>query len=138
MRCRLILLISEHPIQQGIRKGGVRIFGHGEDGRRGRRGRTEWRILGSRICCFTRILVVLEEVECQRLASVFSGGNHCHHLADRDNDTVSHNSLQAGAAGGRDGFKVSTKPSTLHLCYTTITNHHTSHTVLLCTVHYKV
>ena len=22
MRCRLILLISEHPIQQGIRKGG--------------------------------------------------------------------------------------------------------------------
>ena len=29
MRCRLILLISEHPIQQGIRKGGVRIFGHG-------------------------------------------------------------------------------------------------------------
>ena len=34
MRCRLILLISEHPIQQGIRKG--------------RRGRTERRILGSR------------------------------------------------------------------------------------------
>ena len=40
MRCRLILLITEHPIQQGIRKGGVRHFGHG-------RGRTEWRILGS-------------------------------------------------------------------------------------------
>ena len=41
MRCRLILLISEHPIQQGIRKGGVRIFGHGrgEDGRG--RGRTD-------------------------------------------------------------------------------------------------
>ena len=26
MRCRLILLISEHPIQQGIRKGGVRFL----------------------------------------------------------------------------------------------------------------
>ena len=26
MRCRLILLITEHPIQQGIRKGGVRHF----------------------------------------------------------------------------------------------------------------
>ena len=37
MRCRLILLISEHPIQQGIRKGGVRHFGYGEDGR----GRTD-------------------------------------------------------------------------------------------------
>ena len=36
MRCRLILLISEHPIQQGIRKGGVRHFCDGrtdEDGR---------------------------------------------------------------------------------------------------------
>ena len=33
MRCRLILLISEHPIQQGIRKGGGPLFGHGEDGR---------------------------------------------------------------------------------------------------------
>ena len=34
MRCRLILLITEHPIQQGIRKGGVRHFGHeDEDGR---------------------------------------------------------------------------------------------------------
>ena len=32
MRCRLILLISEHPIQQGIRKGGVRHFCD-EDGR---------------------------------------------------------------------------------------------------------
>ena len=42
MRCRLILLISEHPIQQGIRKGGVCIFGHGDD-----EERTEWRILGS-------------------------------------------------------------------------------------------
>ena len=46
MRCRLILLISEHPIQQGIRKGGGPLFGHG----RGRgEERTEWRILGSRI-----------------------------------------------------------------------------------------
>ena len=33
MRCRLILLITEHPIQQGIRKGGVRHFCDG-------RGRT--------------------------------------------------------------------------------------------------
>ena len=32
MRCRLILLITEHPIQQGIRKGGVRHFCD-EDGR---------------------------------------------------------------------------------------------------------
>ena len=40
MRCRLILLITEHPIQQGIRKGGVRHFCD-EDGRG--RGRTEWR-----------------------------------------------------------------------------------------------
>ena len=39
MRCRLILLISEHPIQQGIRKGGVRNFGHGEDGEDGRTDR---------------------------------------------------------------------------------------------------
>ena len=46
MRCRLILLITEHPIQQGIRKGGVRHFGHGRG--RGRTDRrTEWRILGS-------------------------------------------------------------------------------------------
>ena len=45
MRCRLILLISEHPIQQGIRKGGGPYFRL----RRGR-GRTEWRILGSWIC----------------------------------------------------------------------------------------
>ena len=44
MRCRLILLITEHPIQQGIRKGGVRHFCD-EDGRTD--GRTEWRILGS-------------------------------------------------------------------------------------------
>ena len=29
MRCRLILLISEHPIQQGIRKGGGPLFGYG-------------------------------------------------------------------------------------------------------------
>ena len=34
MRCRLILLITEHPIQQGIRKGGVRHFcDEDEDGR---------------------------------------------------------------------------------------------------------
>ena len=34
MRCRLILLITEHPIQQGIRKGGVRHFCDGRtDGR---------------------------------------------------------------------------------------------------------
>ena len=46
MRCRLILLIFEHPIQQGIRKGRVRIFGH-EDGRTRTDGRTEWHILGS-------------------------------------------------------------------------------------------
>ena len=32
MRCRLILLISDHPTQQGIRKGGVRHFCD-EDGR---------------------------------------------------------------------------------------------------------
>ena len=34
MRCRLILLISEHPIQQDIRKGGDPLFGYGrgEDG----------------------------------------------------------------------------------------------------------
>ena len=44
--CRLILLISEHPIQQGIRKGGGPHFCHEE--RRGEE-RTEWRILGSRI-----------------------------------------------------------------------------------------
>ena len=33
MMCRLILSISEHPIQQGIRKGGGPLFGHrrGED-----------------------------------------------------------------------------------------------------------
>ena len=31
MGCRLILLISEHPIQQGIRKGGGPLFGY-EDG----------------------------------------------------------------------------------------------------------
>ena len=46
MRCRLILSISEHPIQQGIRKGGGPYF-------RSRRGeertRTEWHILGSRM-----------------------------------------------------------------------------------------
>ena len=46
MRCRLILLITEHPIQQGIRKGGVRHFCD-EDGRGRTDGRTEWRILGS-------------------------------------------------------------------------------------------
>ena len=38
MRCRLILLISEHPIQQGIRKGGVRHFCDGRG-----RGRTDGR-----------------------------------------------------------------------------------------------
>ena len=38
MRCRLILLISEHPIQQGIRKGGGPDFCDGED-------EEEWRIL---------------------------------------------------------------------------------------------
>ena len=37
MRCRLILLISEHPIQQGIRKGGGPDFWS----RRGRRGEDE-------------------------------------------------------------------------------------------------
>ena len=44
MRCRLILLISEHPIQQGIRirKGGGPHFCDGET--RTRRGE-EWRIL---------------------------------------------------------------------------------------------
>ena len=42
MRCRLILLISEHPIQQGIRKGGGPDFWL-----RTERTRTEWRILGS-------------------------------------------------------------------------------------------
>ena len=45
MRRRLILLISEHPIQQGIRKGGVRIFGHGrtdEDGRTDGRTGSGW------------------------------------------------------------------------------------------------
>ena len=47
MRCLLILLISEHPTQQGIRKGGVRHFGHG---RTDEDGRTEWRILSSWIC----------------------------------------------------------------------------------------
>ena len=36
MRCRLILLISEHPIQQGIRKGGVRHFGHEDEDEDGR------------------------------------------------------------------------------------------------------
>ena len=41
MRCRLILLISE----QGIRKGRVRHFVHGED--EDGQERTEWRILGS-------------------------------------------------------------------------------------------
>ena len=46
MRCRLILLISEHPIQKGIRKGGVRHFGYEDEDGRGRT-RTEWRILGS-------------------------------------------------------------------------------------------
>ena len=43
MRCRLILLISEHPIQQGIRKGGGPLFGYEDE------ERTEWRILGSRM-----------------------------------------------------------------------------------------
>ena len=38
MRCRLILLISEHPIQQGIRKGGVRHFCDGRGRGRGRTG----------------------------------------------------------------------------------------------------
>ena len=37
MRCRLILLISEHPIQQGIRKGGGPDFWLRTDGR----GRTD-------------------------------------------------------------------------------------------------
>ena len=44
MRCRLILLITEHPIQQGIRKGGVRHFCDEDEDED---GRTEWRILGS-------------------------------------------------------------------------------------------
>ena len=39
MRCRLILLITEHPIQQGIRKGGVRHFGHEDEDGRGRTDR---------------------------------------------------------------------------------------------------
>ena len=49
IRCRLIILISEHPIQQGIRKRGGPLFCHEE--RRGRTDeeRTEWRILGSRM-----------------------------------------------------------------------------------------
>ena len=41
MRCRLILLISEHPIQQGIRKGGgpyFRLRTDGEDGEDGQNG----------------------------------------------------------------------------------------------------
>ena len=50
MRCQLILLITEHPIQQGIRKGGVRYFGH-ED------GRTEWRILGSWIMIMMGVVI---------------------------------------------------------------------------------
>ena len=44
MRCRLILLISEHPIQQGIRKGGGPYFRLRTD-EDGRRGRTEWVML---------------------------------------------------------------------------------------------
>ena len=49
MRCRLILLISEHPIQQGIRKGGVRIFGHE------RRGEDEDRMAYSRQLDFSAL-----------------------------------------------------------------------------------
>ena len=41
MRCRLILLISEHPIQQGIRKGGGPHFCDEDE------DEEEWRILGS-------------------------------------------------------------------------------------------
>ena len=44
MRCRLILLISEHPIQQGIRKGGGPLFGYG----RGEDGEDEDRMAYSR------------------------------------------------------------------------------------------
>ena len=44
MRCQLILLISEHPIQQGIRKGGGPLFGYGEESR----GRGEDRMAYSR------------------------------------------------------------------------------------------
>ena len=36
---------------RALEKEVVRIFGHGEDGRTDGRGRTEWRILGSWICC---------------------------------------------------------------------------------------
>ena len=46
MRCWLILLISDHPIQQGIKKEGVRIFVTDEERTR-TDGQTEWRILGS-------------------------------------------------------------------------------------------
>ena len=44
IRCRLILLIFEHPIQHGIRKGTFVT-----DRQTRTRTRTEWRILGSRI-----------------------------------------------------------------------------------------
>ena len=55
MRCRLILLISAHPIQQGIRKGGGPLFGHGEDGRG--RARAEWRILGSWMRLWVKLVI---------------------------------------------------------------------------------
>ena len=72
MRCRLILLISEHPIQQGIRKGGGPHFCH----RQTRRGEDEeWRILGSRIyskslqriSILTDLVENAETVECRCL-----------------------------------------------------------------------
>ena len=58
MRCRLILLISEHPIQQGIRKGGVRHFGHeDEDGR----GRTDRMAYSRQLDCLEFFLLLEKE-----------------------------------------------------------------------------